>query len=187
MRRLRRRGARVAPVGNLPHEITLMQFIELSGKVLQRVVSDDEFHPDELAALGVTEESVVRIDREGDIELRRVDRWDVIGGLLGEFEERILGRKRASIGCSPRGRGDTRVPTCSNRSGKTAGFGVPGGAIRNYLELRMPSLDSNGIPIQVKTAYCLSSFARSSSSGATQTTAPPSLQMAMGSPICLCR
>ena len=66
-----------------------MKFIELSGKALQRVVSDDELHPDELARLGVTEESVLRINRQGDIELRRRDRWDVIGGLLGEFEERI--------------------------------------------------------------------------------------------------
>jgi hypothetical protein len=39
--------------------------------------------------LGVNDESVVRINRQGDIELRRVDGWDVIGGLLGEFEERI--------------------------------------------------------------------------------------------------
>jgi hypothetical protein len=66
-----------------------MKFIEMSGKTLQRIVSDDELHPDELAAMGVTEESVVRINRQGDIELRRSDRWDVIGGLLGEFEERI--------------------------------------------------------------------------------------------------
>ena len=66
-----------------------MQFVEMSGKVLQRLISDDELHPDELAALGVTDESVVRINRQGDIELRRADRWDVIGGLLGEFEERI--------------------------------------------------------------------------------------------------
>jgi hypothetical protein len=66
-----------------------MQFIELSGKTLQRVVSDDELHPDELVELGVTDESVVRINRQGDIELRRADRWDVVGGLLGEFEERI--------------------------------------------------------------------------------------------------
>jgi hypothetical protein len=35
------------------------------------------------------DECVVRINRQGDIELRRADRWDVIGGLLGEFEERI--------------------------------------------------------------------------------------------------
>ena len=67
-----------------------MQFIEMSGKALQRVVSDDELHPNELAKLGLTDESVVRINRQGDIEMRRPDRWDIIGGLLGEFEERII-------------------------------------------------------------------------------------------------
>jgi hypothetical protein len=66
-----------------------MKFIELSGKALQRVVSDDELHPDELARLGVGDESVLRINLQGDIELRRPDRWDLIGGLLGEFQERI--------------------------------------------------------------------------------------------------
>jgi hypothetical protein len=66
-----------------------MKFIEMSGKLLMSILSDDELHPDELAKLGVTEESVVRINRQGDIELRRSDRWDVIGGLLGEFESRI--------------------------------------------------------------------------------------------------
>jgi hypothetical protein len=66
-----------------------MQFIEMSGKMLHRIVSDDELHPQELDRLGVTDESVVRINRQGDIELRRGDNWDVIGGLLGEFEERI--------------------------------------------------------------------------------------------------
>lgn len=66
-----------------------MQFIEMSGKALQRVVSDDELHPNELAKLGLTDESVVRINRQGDIEMRRPNRWDIIGGLLGEFEERI--------------------------------------------------------------------------------------------------
>ena len=66
-----------------------MQFIEMSGKALQRVVSDDELHPNELAKRGLTDESVVRINRQGDIEMRRPDRWDIVGGLLGEFEERI--------------------------------------------------------------------------------------------------
>ena len=66
-----------------------MKFIELSGKALQRIVSDDELHPDELARLGVNDESVLRINLQGDIELRCVNRWDLIGGLLGEFEERI--------------------------------------------------------------------------------------------------
>ncbi len=66
-----------------------MKFIEISGKTLQRLVSDDELHPNELAELGVNDESVVRVNRQGDIEVRRPDRWDVIGGLLGEFEGRI--------------------------------------------------------------------------------------------------
>lgn len=66
-----------------------MKFIELSGKSLTRVLGDNELQPNELAKLGVIEESVVRINRQGDIELRRADRWDVIGGLLGEFESRI--------------------------------------------------------------------------------------------------
>jgi len=66
-----------------------MKFVELSGKTLQRIVSDDELHPNELVRLGVSDESVVRVNRQGDIEIRRCDRWEVIGGLLGEFEERI--------------------------------------------------------------------------------------------------
>ena len=66
-----------------------MQFIEMSGKTLMTIVSDDEFSPEELASAGVTETTVVRINRQGDIEVRRSDRWDVIGGLLGDFEHRI--------------------------------------------------------------------------------------------------
>jgi len=66
-----------------------MQFVEMSGKTLRRIVCDDELHPKELDQLGITDESVVRINLQGDIELRRPDRWDVIGGLLGEYRERI--------------------------------------------------------------------------------------------------
>ncbi len=66
-----------------------MQFIEMSGKTLLAIVSDDEFSPDELASAGVTENTVIRINRQGDIEIRRADRWEVIGGLLGDFEHRI--------------------------------------------------------------------------------------------------
>ena len=66
-----------------------MKFIEMSGKTLLDVVRDDGPDPEELAAVGVTADSVVRVNRQGDIEIRRADRWDVIGGLLGEFEHRI--------------------------------------------------------------------------------------------------
>ena len=66
-----------------------MQFIEMSGKMFSKVVSDDEVSPEELAKMGFSDESVVRVNRQGDIEIRRAGSWDVIGGLLGNFEERI--------------------------------------------------------------------------------------------------
>jgi hypothetical protein len=66
-----------------------MRFIEMSGKTLLRVVSDDEFSPEQLAKIGLSDESVVRVNRQGDIEIRRNASWDVVGGLLGNFEDRI--------------------------------------------------------------------------------------------------
>ena len=66
-----------------------MKFIEMSGTTLLKVVTDNELSPDEMAAVGVADHSVVRINRQGDIEIRRAASWDVIGGLLGNFEERI--------------------------------------------------------------------------------------------------
>jgi hypothetical protein len=66
-----------------------MQFIEMSGKTLMRIVSQDEFHPNDLAGVGVTEDSIVRVNLQGDIELRRASSWDVIGGLLGDFPQRV--------------------------------------------------------------------------------------------------
>ncbi len=66
-----------------------MQFIELSGRILKQIVNEDEIQADELAHIGVTDESMIRVNRQGDIELRRRDRWDVIGGLLGDFDHRV--------------------------------------------------------------------------------------------------
>jgi hypothetical protein len=66
-----------------------MQFIEMSGKTLLEVVARGGPSPIELEASGMTDESVVRVNRQGDIEIRRHDRWDVIGGLLGDFEDRV--------------------------------------------------------------------------------------------------
>lgn len=66
-----------------------MQFIEMTGKTLLDVVNDGELTPDQLKAAGVQEQTLVRINRQGDIEVRRKKHWDVIGGLLGNFENRI--------------------------------------------------------------------------------------------------
>ncbi|MCX7427434.1 MAG: hypothetical protein NTW96_17615 [Planctomycetia bacterium] len=66
-----------------------MQFIEMSGKTLLRLSKEGGPSLEELAAVGVNNESVVRINRQGDIELRRADGWDLIGGLLGDYEHRV--------------------------------------------------------------------------------------------------
>ncbi len=66
-----------------------MKFIEMHGKTLFHVISPDDLHPDELHAAGVHAGSLVRVNLQGDIELRKTDRWEVIGGLLGDFSERV--------------------------------------------------------------------------------------------------
>lgn len=66
-----------------------MRFIEFTGKTLARVVSDDEISLQDLRRAGVEDDTIIRVNLQGDIEVRRPDRWDVIGGLLGNFEERI--------------------------------------------------------------------------------------------------
>jgi hypothetical protein len=66
-----------------------MKFIEMTGKALKRLVSQDELHAGDLASTGIEDDTIVRVNRQGDIEVRRTDRWDVIGGLLGNYEHRI--------------------------------------------------------------------------------------------------
>lgn len=66
-----------------------MKFIEMPGKVLLEMTGVDALNIDDLRKLGVVDTSVVRINKQGDIELRKPDRWDVIGGLLGDYEHRI--------------------------------------------------------------------------------------------------
>ena len=74
-----------------------MRFIEMTGKTLKRLIAADELHAGDLASTGVDDDTIVRINRQGDIEVRRTDRWDVIGGLLGNYEQRIKS-KPASTG-----------------------------------------------------------------------------------------
>lgn len=72
-----------------------MKFIELTGKALAEILSDNEISASDLKAAGVRDDTVVRINQQGDIEVRRRTCWDVVGGLLGEFEERI--RKKTGM------------------------------------------------------------------------------------------
>ncbi|QDU56332.1 hypothetical protein [Aeoliella mucimassa] len=66
-----------------------MAFIEMTGETLDRIIESDELHHENLGEAGVENGTIVRVNREGDIEVRRREGWDVIGGLLGEFEDRL--------------------------------------------------------------------------------------------------
>ena len=66
-----------------------MKFIEMTGKSLKRLIAQDELHLGSLGETGVEDDTIVRVNQQGDIEIRRRDRWDVIGGLLGNFEQRM--------------------------------------------------------------------------------------------------
>jgi hypothetical protein len=66
-----------------------MTFIELSGATLFRILRPDDIQQHELEAAGVHATSIVRVNQQGDIELRRPQGWDVIGGLLGDFDQRL--------------------------------------------------------------------------------------------------
>lgn len=66
-----------------------MPFIEMTGVTLDRIIAEDELHHDDLPAAGVKDDTIVRINPQGDIEVRRPEGWDVIGGLIGEFEQRV--------------------------------------------------------------------------------------------------
>ena len=66
-----------------------MKFIEMTGNTLGRIITVKELRTQNLEEAGVHDSTIVRVNEQGDIEVRRKDRWDVVGGLLGNYEERI--------------------------------------------------------------------------------------------------
>lgn len=65
------------------------RFIELTGKTLLDVVNEGEIDLKQLHDAGVNGDSILRINMHGEIELRCKSRWILVGGLLGNFEERL--------------------------------------------------------------------------------------------------
>ena len=65
------------------------QFIELTGKTLLDVVNEGEIDFGQLHESGVRSDSIVRINKFGEIELRTKDQWTMVGGLIGNFEDRL--------------------------------------------------------------------------------------------------
>ena len=72
-----------------PQWTKIMKFIEMTGATLREALHPDEIEDQNLHAEHVEDDSILRINQQGDIEIRRSSGWDVIGGLLGEFQERI--------------------------------------------------------------------------------------------------
>ena len=66
-----------------------MKFIEMTGKSLAQIVNAGETKSMDLEAARVTDETIVRVNEHGDIEVRREDHWDLIGGLLGDYSSRV--------------------------------------------------------------------------------------------------
>lgn len=66
-----------------------MKFIEMTGKTLGQIITVKELRTQTLEDAGVHHDTIVRLNEHGDIEVRRRDRWEAIGGLLGNYEERI--------------------------------------------------------------------------------------------------
>jgi hypothetical protein len=66
-----------------------MKFIEMTGKSLAQIVNAGETKSMDLEGARVTDETIVRVNEHGDIEVRRADHWDLIGGLLGDYSSRV--------------------------------------------------------------------------------------------------
>ena len=66
-----------------------MQYIEMTGKTLLRLIDMTGMSPDDLGKAGVGDDTLVRVTRLGDLEMRKPHKWDVIGGLLGEFDQKL--------------------------------------------------------------------------------------------------
>ena len=67
-----------------------MQFVELTGKTLLDVVNEGEIDFKQLHDAGVNGDSILRINKHGEIELRCKSHWMLVGGLIGNFEGRLL-------------------------------------------------------------------------------------------------
>lgn len=68
-----------------------MRFVEVTGRTLAQIVNEGELRAADMAAVGIEDGTIVRINEQGDVEVRRRDGWDVVGGLLGDYEERVRG------------------------------------------------------------------------------------------------
>src|SRR5437868_1481133 len=80
-------GDKLESVGSFRIRVAVMKFVEMSGKTLLKLVNKEEM--DALKRAGVTEHCLIRVNPQGDVEIRQKSSWGIIGGLIGDFEERV--------------------------------------------------------------------------------------------------
>lgn len=66
-----------------------MKFVEMTGGTLAVLINEGELHANDLETAGISVDTIVRVNEQGDIEVRRSAGWDVVGGLIGEYRDRI--------------------------------------------------------------------------------------------------
>jgi hypothetical protein len=64
-----------------------MKFVEMNGATLLKLAGEEELAG--LEAAGVTADSQVRVNPQGDIEIWQRGEWSIIGGLIGDYANRI--------------------------------------------------------------------------------------------------
>lgn len=80
-------GESELPFPGTLYAATVMKFVEITGAVLMQLAEADEVP--QLRSSGVKDDSKVRINPQGDIEIYQRGNWAVIGGLLGDYQSRI--------------------------------------------------------------------------------------------------
>lgn len=64
-----------------------MKFVEIDGATLLKLAGEEELIG--LRAAGVTADSQLRVNPQGDVELLQRGEWKIIGGLIGDYANRI--------------------------------------------------------------------------------------------------
>ncbi len=77
------------PIILMTDEVHSMPYIELTGHTLMDLINDGEVNPEELHQAGVASGSILRVNVHGELEVRQHDRWELVGGLLGNYEDRL--------------------------------------------------------------------------------------------------
>ena len=110
-----------------------MQFIEMSGHTLLRVITPDG-SAEALSKVGVKGSSIVRVNRQGDLEVHGPHGWEPHRRTAGRFRGPHQAQDRPGLGRAVRGAGSGGVP---RRNRKLADRGEDQGRYKRLLLLEL--------------------------------------------------